>query len=320
MVPVHNDADAGGFLAPVIANWGVLAGVDKTGRGCMKLISYQSGRSNGIGLVANGGLLGLDAGDARFPGTLADLIEAGEQRIRAAGDIIREYGSAVDTNDVIRLPPCLPGKIICIGLNYADHAAESDLPIPEFPVLFSRFSSSVIADGAAIRRPKVSTALDFEGELAVVIGKAGRYIPESGALDHVAGYSIFNDATVRDYQLRTSQWTIGKNFDATGPFGPYLVTPDELPLGASGLAIETRLNGQVVQKSSTDQLIFGVAKLIAAVSEAMTLQPCDVIITGTPAGVGHVRKPQLHMRAGDLVEVEIEQIGLLSNPIADEDI
>jgi acylpyruvate hydrolase len=169
-----------------------------------------------------------------------------------------------------------------------------------------------------IRRPRESTALDYEAELAVVIGNPGRRIPQEQALDHVAGYSLFNDATVRDFQLRTPQWTMGKNFDGTGSFGPWLVTPDAVPPGAGGLRIQGRLNGRVMQNARTDQLIFGVPALIATISVAMSLERGDLIITGTPGGVGAAHKPPVFMKAGDIYEVEIEEIGILTNPVQND--
>lgn len=284
----------------------------------MKFLSYIKDGAHGIALSIDEQVLGLSSDDPNYPGSLDDLIGGPPTTLADAAQTLIGRGEPLDLADLTLLPPCTPGKIICVGLNYADHAAEANLQVPEHPVLFSRFASSVIGAGAPIWLPRVSTALDFEGELAAIIGKPGRYISEENALDHVVGYTVFNDATIRDYQLRNPQWMIGKNFDGTGPFGPTLVTSDELPPGASGLAIETRLNGVTVQKSSTDQLIFNVGRLIASISEAITLEPRDVIVTGTPSGVGHVRKPQLHMRSGDVVEVEIERIGLLRNPVTPE--
>jgi 2-keto-4-pentenoate hydratase/2-oxohepta-3-ene-1,7-dioic acid hydratase in catechol pathway len=172
--------------------------------------------------------------------------------------------------------------------------------------------------GQPIVRPRVSSALDYEGEIAAIIGRGGRHIPRDRALQHVLGYSLFNDASIRDYQLRTPQWTVGKNFDGTGAFGPFLVTSDELPPGASGLTLTTRLNGQVVQRASTDDLIFDVATLVSLLSEVLTFEPGDVIVTGTPAGVGAARKPPLWLKPGDVCEVEVERIGRLSNLVSDE--
>jgi acylpyruvate hydrolase len=285
----------------------------------MKFLSYQNGRGNGLAVDDGDGFLGLTQDHAEYPGSLRTLLGLGAKALASAGHTLRRVGASVDPQSVRHLPPLVAGKIVCVGLNYADHAAESKMAIPQVPTLFSRFGSSIIAHGEAIRLPRVSTALDFEGELVAVIGKGGRYIPKDQALDHVAGYSVFNDGSIRDYQLRTPQWTIGKTFDGTGPFGPVFVTADSLPPGASGLAIQTRLNGEVMQKSSTDQLIFDVATLVAAISEAITLEPGDLIVTGTPAGVGAARDPKVSMKAGDICEVEIEGIGILRNPVKADD-
>ena len=238
------------------------------------------------------------------------LVDAGAQA--ASGD-------AVDETSLTFLPPVIrPPKIVCMGLNYRDHAEESGLGIPEFPVLFGRFSSSLIGHRAPIILPKVSSQLDWEAELAVVLSKGGKNISEASALGHVAGYAAFNDASLRDYQLRTPQWTAGKNFDNTGAFGPWLVTPDELPAGATGLKIECRVNGNVMQSSNTENLIFDVANTIALLSTFMTMEAGDVLVMGTPGGVGVARKPPLFMKAGDVCEVEIEGVGLLVNPIVAE--
>jgi acylpyruvate hydrolase len=228
-------------------------------------------------------------------------------------------GEAVDLGVVkLEQPLAAHGKIICVGLNYADHASEASMKSPDYPTLFARFPSSLIAHNEPIVRPRVFDKLDYEGELVAVIGKGGRYIPRSAALSHVCGYSIFNDGSIRDFQLRTPQWTVGKNFDNTGPFGPVFVGADELPPGAHGLKIETRLNGRVMQSATTADLILDVATLVALISETMTLEPGDLIITGTPAGVGAARKPPGFVKVGDICEVEIEGIGILRNPIADE--
>jgi 2-keto-4-pentenoate hydratase/2-oxohepta-3-ene-1,7-dioic acid hydratase in catechol pathway len=230
----------------------------------------------------------------------------------------RPSGPAIPLSDVTLLPPVSrPGKVICIGLNYVDHAKEGGNPIPDYPAVFLRAMTSLVGPGQPILRPPVSEKLDYEAELAVIIGKPALRVREGEALAHVAGYACFNDGSLRDYQRRSTQWTMGKNFDATGAFGPELVTPDELPEGAHGLRIATRLNGRTLQDGNTSDMIFSVARTIAILSEVMTLEPGDVIITGTPAGVGYPRKPPIFMRPGDTCEVEIEGIGVLSNPIAD---
>jgi acylpyruvate hydrolase len=217
------------------------------------------------------------------------------------------------------LPPVMrPGKIVCLGLNYADHAAEGGHARPEYPSFFLRGATSIIGHDAPIIRPKASTKLDYEAELAVIIGQRARHLTKDNALDCVAGYSCFNDGSLRDYQRKTNQWTIGKNFDGTGPFGPWLVTPDELPPGAAGLRIQSRLNGKVMQDSNTGLFLWDVVEALCIITECMTLEPGDVIITGTPAGVGYARTPPVWMAPGDICEIEIEGIGILSNSIADE--
>lgn len=216
------------------------------------------------------------------------------------------------------LPVARPGKIVCLGLNFAEHAREGGFEVPDYPAMFLRAATSMIPAGAPMILPTASHTFDYETELMVIIGKGGRHIAEADALGHVFGYTTFNDGSVREYQRKTHQWTAGKNFDGTGALGPIAVTPDEVPPGANGLAIRTRLNGRVLQDSNTSDMIFPVARTIAIVSEIMTLEPGDMIAFGTPPGVGHARKPQLWMKAGDVVEVEIEGIGICRNPIVAE--
>jgi acylpyruvate hydrolase len=216
-------------------------------------------------------------------------------------------------------PIARPGKVMCLGLNYAAHAAEGGNAAPEYPAFFFRGATSLIAHGAPIVRPRVSDKLDFEAELAVVIGQRSRHLTMDNALQAVAGYSCFNDGTLRDYQRRSTQWTIGKNFDDTGPFGPWLVSPSELPAGAKGLHIESRLNGQVMQSDNTDNMIISVAHALVLLSEVLTLEPGDMVAMGTPSGVGYARKPPVWMKPGDRIEIDIEGIGVLSNPIVQEE-
>ena len=241
-----------------------------------------------------------------------ELRSEAERRLRGGAPEVAESA-------VTFLPPVInPGKLLCVGLNYADHAAEGNFEKPKQPVLFLRLESSVVGHGVPMIRPRVSEHFDYEGEVVAVIGKAGRAIPKARALEHVVAYSLFNDGSVRDYQFKGPQWTMGKNFDASGSFGPFLVSADEVPPGADGLRISTRLNGKVVQDASTRDLIFPVAELISYASEAMTLRPGDAIVTGTPSGVGFARKPPLWMKDGDVCEIEVERIGMLRNPIRDE--
>lgn len=253
---------------------------------------------------------GADVGDLDAHIAAGTLAAAGAKALA---------GEAVAESDLTFLPLATrPSKIICLGLNYRDHAEESGLGIPEFPVLFARFPSSLIGHNAPIILPKVSEQLDWEAELVVVLSKGGKNIAEADALNYVAGYSVFNDASIRDYQMKTPQWTAGKNFDDTGAIGPWLVTPDELPAGAAGLKIECRLDGVVMQSSNTSNLIFDVAKTIHLLSTFMTLEAGDLLVMGTPGGVGIARNPQVWMKAGQVCEVEIEGVGLLVNPIVAE--
>jgi len=282
----------------------------------MRIINFAIGGSPGIAADEGSGWHGLTQRDGGFPGTLPELIAQGADLLRIGRSV--GQSPAIDLSAVRLLPPVpVPPKILAVGLNYNDHLEESGLKKPDYPEIFARFATSLIAHQEPIRRPRESTALDYEAELAVVIGKPGRRIPQEQALDHVAGYSLFNDASLRDFQLRTPQWTMGKNFDGTGSFGPWLVTPDAVPPGASGLRIQGRLNGRVMQDSRTNLLIFGVATLIETLSVAMSLERGDVIITGTPGGVGAARKPPVFMKAGDVFEVEIEGLGVLTNPVQD---
>lgn len=283
----------------------------------MRFTAFRDGNKIGLAASADGAnWRGLREGDKTYPGSLDEILRQGT--LAEAGKALLA-GDVVDLGKVSILPPISKAsKILCVGLNYVDHAAEGGMKVPDYPTVFARFNSSLIGHGAPLVCPKVSEQFDYEGEMVAVIGKGGRAISEADALSHVAGYSVFNDGSVRDYQLRTPQWTIGKNFDGTGAFGPAFVTADELPPGAAGLRIQTRLNGRVLQNASTDDLVFSVARLVSLISAAMTLEAGDVIVTGTPAGVGLGHKPPIFMKQGDVCEIEIEKIGLLSNPVVKE--
>ncbi len=217
------------------------------------------------------------------------------------------------------LPVAAPGTIICMGLNYTDHIKEGGYDIPAYPTLFMRGKNSIMAAGKPMVRPTASEHFDYEAELMLIVGKRGRHISEENALDHVFGYTVFNDGSVRDYQRKTVQWTPGKNFDDTGAIGPFTVTQDELPEGAAGLKIESRVGDEILQSSNTANMIWGVRQVIATISEFMTLEPGDLIALGTPPGVGHAKKPGPRwLKPGETVEVEIEGIGICANPIVDE--
>ena len=280
----------------------------------MRFVAYRSRQGERGLAVRRGGDLVALAGQS----DLLALLRAGPEALKAAHDGAAR-GRPVDPEGVAFLPPLPhPPKIICVGLNYADHTKESPYDQPSYPTLFPRFATTLVGHGQPLIRPICSEQFDYEGEMVAVIGKAGRHVAKENALDHIAGYSVFNEGSVRDYQFKSPQWTVGKNFDGSGAFGPDFVTADELPPGGKGLALTTRLNGAVVQSATTADMLFDVATLIATISEAMTLEPGDVLVTGTPAGVGFARKPQLFMKDGDSVEVEIEGIGLLRNPVRDE--
>ncbi len=261
----------------------------------------------------------IDLTSMGLPDTLDALLREGDAGLRAASAAIQRGGPTRKLADVRLLPPVLqPAKAFAIGLNYKDHAAESKFDPPKNPVVFQRYPSSWVAHDQPIVRPHISTQFDYEAEVVAVIGKAGRYIRKEDALSHVAGYSLFNDGSIRDWQTRSGQWLLGKNFDASGSFGPEFVTTDELPDGASGLRLQCRLNGQVVQDANTSDMIFDVATLVSECSQAMALAPGDIIITGTPSGVGLARTPQLWMQPGDVCEVELEGLGILRNAVVGE--
>ena len=284
----------------------------------MKFFVYKKGDSQSLGIIKGTRFFGSSSD--RLAVGLAALLESGEEGLRDAFARL-SGGEELDPESLEYLPPFpTPEKIICVGLNYRDHAAESGMQVLAYPALFGRFASSLVGHRAPIVRPTVSDQLDYEGELVAIIGKSGRNIPRERALEHVAGYSVFNDASVRDYQFKSAQWTIGKNFDGTGAFGPYFVTADEVPSGARGLRLTTTLNGQTLQSASTEDLIFDVATQVSLLSDAMMLRPGDVIVTGTPSGVGAARDPKIFMKPGDVCEVEIEGIGLLSNRIVQQTI
>jgi 2-keto-4-pentenoate hydratase/2-oxohepta-3-ene-1,7-dioic acid hydratase in catechol pathway len=255
----------------------------------------------------------------KLPGADADLMTLIEEGVgnTPTFDAIDAAPVAVDDIEP-SLPISNPGKIICLGLNYVDHIKEGGYEIPEYPALFMRARNSIMPAGAPMVRPSCSEKLDYEVELMLIVGKGGRHIREEDALDHVFGYTLFNDGSVRDYQRKTHQWTPGKNFDDTGAIGPVVVTPDELPEGAVGLKIESRVGDEILQSATTSDMMWSVARTIATISEYTTLEPGDYIAMGTPPGVGHAKTPPRWLRPGETVEVEIEGIGICANPIVDE--
>lgn len=285
----------------------------------MKLLSFVREGRETWGAVVGDGVVDLGAALPQYP-DLTAYIAAGRQ-FEVAADL-EGRSPDVALADITYLPVIpRPEKIICVARNYLGHhqevlAAGKKVELSGVPPIFLRTWRSQVGHDQPMIKPLSSNAFDWEGELAVIIGKEGRSIPEDQASEYIAGYSVYNEASVRDWQFASPQITPGKNFDATGGFGPWMVTPDEVS-PETGLSIQTRLNGEVVQSSTTDRMIFNIAQIIAYASQIMTLVPGDVIATGTPDGVGWTREPQLFMLDGDVCEVEIEGIGVLSNPIVE---
>ncbi|KXV03541.1 5-oxopent-3-ene-1,2,5-tricarboxylate decarboxylase [Caballeronia megalochromosomata] len=286
----------------------------------MKLITFKTAAGYRLGVLDQEQVIDLAKADASVPAGLREALRAGVDLVGAAR-------KAVDNSENERVPlaslelaPLVPepGKIVCLGHNYYDHAKEGGNLKPEYPLIFFRGASSLIAHGDPVIRPQVSEKLDYEAELVMVIGKRARHVKRENALEHVFGYACFNDVSVRDYQKRTSQWTIGKNFDGTGAFGPWLVTADELAPGAEGLDLRLRLNGEVMQRANTSDMIWSVAETIELLTECLTLEAGDVVVMGTPAGVGWARNPPVWLKPGDTVAVEIDGIGVLENVVQDE--
>ncbi|CUH65885.1 Ureidoglycolate lyase [Thalassovita gelatinovora] len=284
----------------------------------MKLMVGKSADSTAVYLIEDTKALNLTAA---MPEAGTDLI--GLITTPALMEKLRNGDVSGTTEDAASIEPALPvtapGKILCLGLNYIEHIKEGGYDIPDYPAIFMRTRNSIMAAGEPMVRPRCSDKLDYEAELMIVIGKGGRYITEEDALDHVFGYTVFNDGSLRDYQRKTHQWTPGKNFDNTGAIGPYVVTPEDLPAGAAGLKIESRVGDEVLQSSNTGNMIWSVAQTIAIMSEFTTLEPGDLIAMGTPPGVGHAKKPNPRwLKPGETVEIEIERIGICASPVMDE--
>ena len=267
--------------------------------------------------VYQGKYVDVNAADSSLPSCVKGILGSGAEGQKKAWDAVTKGTVSYDPAKVKLLPPVPnPQKVICIGLNYRDHAIESGVPIPEEPVIFAKFPSSLVANGDDIVLPSVSTQVDYEAELVVVIGKGGRHIPREQAMEAVGGYMVGHDVSARDWQLNKpgKQWISGKTFDTFAPTGPELVGTDEVA-DPHALGIRLRLNGETLQDSSTAQLIFRIDELIAYLSQVVTLVPGDLIFTGTPPGVGMARKPPIFLKPGDVVEVEIDGLGLLKNPV-----
>ena len=290
----------------------------------MKIVGFEANGGLHLGVVEGDQVIDLQAVDTGIPSDLGECLRRNNGDLSALKDAAKRAPATARRplkGLKYALPVAKPGKVICLGLNYLEHVKEGSQRdnIPKFPTIFMRCNSSLVPHGQPIIRPKASETLDYEAELIFIVGKRAKHLTLENAYSCIAGYSCGNEGSVREYQRHTTQWGMGKNFDRTGSVGPWMVTADELPRGGKGLKIETRLNGNVMQSSNTDLLMFPVAESLVYLTEGMTLEPGDILFTGTPSGVGHARKPDpVWMKAGDNVEVEIEGIGVLRNAIEDE--
>jgi acylpyruvate hydrolase len=290
----------------------------------MKIIGFEANGALHLGLVEGDQVIDLQAVDKGLPGDLGEVLRKRNGDLSVLADTAKRAPASArrPLNGVkFGLPVARPGKVICLGLNYLEHVKEGSQRdnIPKFPTIFMRATTSLVPHGQPIIRPKVSETLDYEAELIFVIGKRAKHLTLDNAYSCIAGYSCGNEGSVREYQRKTTQWDMGKNFDRTGGFGPWMVTPDELPPGAKGLNIQSRLNGQVMQSDNTANMMFPIAETLAYVTQGLTLEPGDIVFTGTPSGVGHARKPNpVWMKPGDTCEIEIDGIGVLVNPIEAE--
>jgi 2-keto-4-pentenoate hydratase/2-oxohepta-3-ene-1,7-dioic acid hydratase in catechol pathway len=279
----------------------------------MRFVTYTGTRGPRAAAVRGTEYVDLNDADSTLPASLKEIIAQGAAGLQRAASAAA-HGKPLAAAPHLLAPIPDPQKVICVGLNYADHAKESGVTPPDEPVFFNKFPTAVCAHGDDIVLPKVSTQVDYEAELVVIVGRGGRNIPKERAFEHVAGYCPGHDVSARDWQLQKpgKQWLLGKTFDTFAPFGPYLTTLDEVP-DPHALQIQLRVNGATLQNSTTAQLIFKIDELIAYVSQVCTLLPGDVIFTGTPPGVGAARKPPIYLQPGDVVEVEIERLGTLRN-------
>jgi 2-keto-4-pentenoate hydratase/2-oxohepta-3-ene-1,7-dioic acid hydratase in catechol pathway len=289
----------------------------------MKIVGFETDKGLHIGVVEGDNVIDLQAVEPNLPRDLGEVLRGNKGDMNALADLAkRAPASARRPLQGLKfgLPVARPGKVICLGLNYLEHVKEGPMRdnLPKFPTIFFRTNTSLVPHGQPIVRPKASETLDYEAELIFVIGKRAKHLTMDNAYSCIAGWSCGNEGSVREFQRKTTQWDMGKNFDRTGGFGPWLVTADEVPAGGKGLKIHTRLNGTTLQSDNTDNMMFPVAETLVYVSQGMTLEPGDICFTGTPSGVGHARKPPLWMKPGDSCEIDIEGIGVLSNPIAEE--
>ena len=290
----------------------------------MKIVGFEASGGLRLGVVEGDAVVDLQAVDANLPANLADVLAKTNGDFSPLADLAKRAPASARlplAGLKYALPVARPGKIICLGLNYLEHVKEGSQRdnIPKFPTIFFRGLTSMVPHESPIIRPRVSETLDYEAELMLVVGKRAKHLSMDNAYGCIAGYSCGNEGSVREFQRKTTQWAMGKNFDRTGGFGPWLVSADALPPGGKGLKIQSRLNGTVMQSDNTDNMMFPVAEMLVYITQGITLEPGDVIFTGTPSGVGHARKPNpVWMKHGDTCEIDIEGVGVLRNPIQDE--
>ncbi len=289
----------------------------------MRIVGFTADGKQRLGVIEDDQVIDLQAIDPYLPSNLADVLA------KSNGDLkkLREFAKNASASArrplaglKFGLPVSKPGKIICLGLNYLDHVKEGPNRdnVPKWPTLFMRGLNSVVAHNEPIVRPKISETFDYEAEMVAVVGKRAKHMTMANATSCIAGYTISNEGSIREFQRHTTQWHMGKNFDNSGSIGPWMVTADELPDGGKGLKIESRVNDKVMQSDSTANMMFPLAETIVYATQGITLEPGDLILTGTPSGVAHARKPPAWMRHGDVAEIEIEGIGILRNPVEDE--
>ena len=290
----------------------------------MKIVAFELNGAPHLGVVEKDQVIDLQAVDKSIPSDLGECLRRNNGDLSALNDAAKRAPASAHRplkGLKYALPVTTPGKVICLGLNYLDHVKEGSQRdnIPKFPTIFMRCLTSMVPHEQPIIRPKASEQLDYEAEMMLIVGKRAKHLTLANATSCVAGYSCSNEGSVREFQRKTTQWDMGKNFDRTGGFGPWMVTADELPDGGKGLKIESRLNGTVMQSDNTANMMFPVPDMLVYATQGMTLEPGDIIFTGTPSGVGHARKPNpIWMKNGDVCEIEVEGIGTLRNPIKDE--
>ena len=290
----------------------------------MKIVGFEANNGLRLGVVDGEAVIDLQAVDASVPTDLGDALRRNNGDLKPFADLAKRAPASARrplAGLKFGFPVARPGKIICLGLNYLDHVKEGPQRdnIPKYPSIFFRVQTSMVPHLQPIIRPRASIQLDYEAEMVAIVGKTAKHLTMDNAVGCIAGYSCSNEGSVREFQRHTTQWGMGKNFDRTGGFGPWMVSADDLPAGGKGLKIMSRLNGNTMQSDNTDNMMFPLAETLVYLTKGMTLEPGDIILTGTPSGVGHARKPEpVWMKPGDTIEIEVEGIGVLRNPIEDE--